>query len=139
VGEVVSFFPAAFAIVVGIEAGYVDDLSDPGGETKYGISKRSYPNVDIPQLTLEEAQAIYRRDFWDKLNLDSMPWNLALIEFDAAVNQGQGFEHTLHGDDIEMMAERAMHYAETKNFAKYEHGWFRRLFTIFKAAQRTPT
>lgn len=134
-----SFFPAAFQIVVGIEAGYVNDPDDPGGETKYGISKRSYPNLDIAQLTLDQAQVIYRRDYWDKLNLDALSWELALVEFDAAVNQGEGFEHTLHGDAVEMMAERAMHYAETKNFAKYEHGWFRRLFTIFKAAQRTPS
>ena len=134
-----SFFDAAFSIVVGIEAGYVDDPDDPGGETKYGISKRAYPNEDIKNLTLDRAKSLYQRDYWNKLGLDALPWGLALIEFDAAVNQGQGFEHTLHGDDVEMMAERAMHYAESKQFEKYEHGWFRRLFTIFKAAQRTPT
>lgn len=133
-----SFFDAAFQIVVGIEAGYVNDPDDPGGETKYGISKRSYPNVDIPQLTLEEAKQIYKRDFWDHINLDSQPWELALIAFDCEVNQGEGFEHTLRGDSVEMMAERAMHYVGTRNFDKYEHGWFVRLFRIMKAAQRMP-
>lgn len=46
------------------EGGYVDDPSDPGGETNFGISKRSYPQVDIKNLTEEGASAIYLRDFW---------------------------------------------------------------------------
>lgn len=46
------------------EGGYVNDVNDPGGETRYGISKRSYPNLDIKNLTLDQAKAIYRRDFW---------------------------------------------------------------------------
>ena len=29
------------------EGGYVNDPADPGGETKYGISKKAYPTVDI--------------------------------------------------------------------------------------------
>ena len=47
-----------------IEGGYVNDPNDPGGETKYGISKRSYPSVDIRNLTKEQAKSIYFRDFW---------------------------------------------------------------------------
>ena len=46
------------------EGGYVNDPDDPGGETNFGISKRSYPNVDIRNLTVEGASAIYLRDFW---------------------------------------------------------------------------
>jgi lysozyme family protein len=48
-----------------IEGGYVFHPKDPGGETKYGISKRSYPNVDIKNLTKGQAMDIYRRDFWE--------------------------------------------------------------------------
>lgn len=133
-----SFFEGAFSIVVGIEAGYVNDPDDPGGETKYGISKRSYPSLDIQNLTIDDARAIYRRDFWDHINLDSLPWELALIRFDCEVNQGEGFEHSLHGDSVEIMAQRAMRYVATRNFDKYEHGWFVRLFRIMKNAQRIP-
>jgi lysozyme family protein len=46
------------------EGGYENDPADPGGETNFGISKRSYPDVDIKNLTKEEASAIYLRDFW---------------------------------------------------------------------------
>ena len=46
------------------EGGYVNDKADAGGETKYGISKRSYPNLDIKNLTISDAGNIYKRDFW---------------------------------------------------------------------------
>lgn len=136
-----SFFSAAFSIIVGVEGGYVDDPADPGGETKYGISKRSYSNEDIANLTLERAQEIYRRDFWDKLNCDGMSWELALITFDCAVNQGIGTARSIQRtaqDATQFQAERGMHYAALPTFETYGRGWLRRLFHIFKAAQVTP-
>jgi lysozyme family protein len=63
--------------------------ADPGGLTKYGISKRAYPDVDIGGLTLDDAKRIYRRDFWDALRLDELPEVLAETVFDAAVNSGK--------------------------------------------------
>ena len=56
-------FDQAFQKLIGHEGGFVDHPSDPGGATKYGISKRSYPGEDIPGLTLDRAKTIYRRDF----------------------------------------------------------------------------
>ena len=71
------------------EGGYVNDPSDRGGETKYGISKRAYPNVDIKNLTTNEAKAIYKRDYWDKLKADHIESQLVASElFDTAVNMG---------------------------------------------------
>lgn len=57
-------FNLAIPIVLKNEGGYVNDPNDPGGETKYGISKSSYPAVDIANLTIGQATAIYLRDFW---------------------------------------------------------------------------
>ena len=60
-----SDFYLAIPGVLRNEGGYVNDPTDPGGETNFGISKRSYPDiVDIKSLTVEEATAIYLRDFW---------------------------------------------------------------------------
>lgn len=81
-------FDDAFRMVVGHEGGYVNDRNDPGGETKYGISKRSYPREDIKGMTLDRARAIYRRDFWDKARCGDLGWPLAFALFDAAVNSG---------------------------------------------------
>src|SRR5690606_28008981 len=54
-------FRRAVEVVLKHEGGYVNNPSDPGGETKYGISKRSYPELDIANLTQEDAIAIYYR------------------------------------------------------------------------------
>lgn len=62
--------------------------SDPGGETNFGISKKSYPIVDIENLTKVQAIDIYRADFWDKLKLSHLNPKLRLMAFDCAVNQG---------------------------------------------------
>jgi lysozyme family protein len=81
-------FEEVLAFVLAHEGGYVRDPRDPGGETKYGISRRSYPGLDIANLTREQAAVIYRRDFWDGPGISRLPRELALPVFDAAVNAG---------------------------------------------------
>lgn len=81
-------FEKAFERVIGYEGGYVFDPRDAGGETKYGISKRAYPNLDIKNLTLDQAKEIYRRDYWNRLHLDEIPDCVRFDLFDAAVNSG---------------------------------------------------
>lgn len=70
------------------EGGYVNDQQDPGGETKYGISKKAYPDVDIKNLTIEQAREIYKRDYWDRCKCAFMPDALSIALFDFAVNSG---------------------------------------------------
>lgn len=82
-------FRQAVDAVLGLEGGYVHDPDDPGGETKFGISKRSYPNVDIRNLTREDAVQIYRRDFWEPNRYGQIgDPRLAAKVFDMAVNMG---------------------------------------------------
>jgi len=84
-------FDLAFGQTLGHEGGYSNDPDDPGGETKFGISKRQYPNEDIEGLTIERAKEIYRRDYWDKLRLDEVrDPEVAAEIFDTAVNTGIG-------------------------------------------------
>ena len=71
------------------EGGYVNDTKDLGGETKYGITKRFYPDVDIKNLTIEQAVEIYKKDYWDKNKVESLPQNLWHIYFDMCVNMGK--------------------------------------------------
>ena len=71
-----------------LEGGYVCDPNDPGGETKYGISKRAYPHLDIRNLTWEQAKAIYKKDYWDKVHCDELPLGVDHIVFDICVNSG---------------------------------------------------
>lgn len=85
-----SWFDQCFDKLIAHEGGYVNDARDPGGETKYGISKRAYPQVDIKALTLDAAKEIYKRDYWDRAQCDKLPPALAYLLFDAAVNSGIG-------------------------------------------------
>jgi lysozyme family protein len=81
-------FETAFNRLISHEGGYVNDPRDPGQETAFGISKRSYPDVDIKNLTRNGARAIYLRDFWHQAQMDKLAPALAFQVFDAAVNHG---------------------------------------------------
>lgn len=84
-------FEVALRFCLKWEGGYVNDPDDPGGETKFGISKRAHPDLDIKALTLEQAGRIYKRDYWDAVGLDSLAEGrpmFAAAVFDTAVNMG---------------------------------------------------
>ncbi len=93
-------FARCFAFTLGAEGGYSDNASDPGnwtggavgrGElkgTKFGVSARAYPKLDIRNLTEPQAEDIYRLDYWAALRGDELALPLALVGFDAAVNAG---------------------------------------------------
>jgi lysozyme family protein len=85
-----SFYDECFTRLMGNEGGYSNNPKDPGGETNWGISKRSYPALDIKNLTLDEAKAIYKRDFWDRCRCGDFAKELAFALFDCAVNSGNG-------------------------------------------------
>lgn len=72
------------------EGGYVNDPNDPGGETRYGISKRAYPDLDIKGLTRDAAAKIYERDYWAAVRGADLPAPVAIVLFDSAVNCGVG-------------------------------------------------
>jgi lysozyme family protein len=93
-------FDRAFDRLISHEGGFTNDSLDPGNwtggrvgfgdlnGTKFGIASHSYPYLDIKNLTLSDAKAIYKRDFWDILN-DAHP-AIKFQIFDAAVNHGRG-------------------------------------------------
>lgn len=93
-------FDKAFELLIGHEGGFTQNPKDAGNwtggkvgvgvnkGTKYGIASNSYPNLDIKNLTLDQAKAIYKRDYWDKVKGDQLPASLAFHVFDMAVNSG---------------------------------------------------
>lgn len=82
-------FNKAIKTVLKHEGGYVNNPTDPGGETKYGISKRSYPYLNIATLSVDDAIDIYYKDWWSKYNFDTFIHpTLAGKMFDTAVNMG---------------------------------------------------
>lgn len=81
-------FDQVFDRLIDHEGGYVNDPQDPGGETNWGISKRSYPNLDIKNITRDEAKAIYFVDYWKRSGADKYDAAIGYQVFDAAVNSG---------------------------------------------------
>lgn len=148
-------FDRAFQIIIGEEGGYVNDPRDPGGETKYGISKRSYPNEDIKSMTLDRARFLYKRDYWDQMKGDQLPWEWAIAAFDCAVNQGVSVSTKFLQDALGVMVDgnigprtikaaheaddrklgrffalRALRYSNLSTFNIYGYGWITRLFAV---------
>lgn len=148
-------FDDAFERLIGHEGGYSNHPDDPGGETKFGVSKRSYPMEDIAALTLDRAKAIYRHDFWGPAGCDSVPDAVRFDLFDMAVNSGNRqaiktlqrtvgtFEDGVLGpatllalssmpaDRVRMRfnASRLIFMTELKTWTTFGRGWARRLAT----------
>lgn len=144
-------FKKAVEFVLKHEGGYVNDPHDAGGETNYGISKRAYPNVDIKNLTRDQAIEIYKRDYWDKLPA-TLPAAVHCVLFDCAVNAGIGralrilqaaikvgqdgkwgglSQSALNKYDVndlllKFVTERVMFYSTLTTFGRYGKGWVSR-------------
>ena len=148
-------FEQAFAVVIGHEGGFDANRADPGnwtggrcgaGEcrgTNWGISAAAYPQLDIRSLTPPQAQAIYKRDYWDRAQCGRLPPPLALLVFDAAVNSGvgraSGWLQTALGRTqadqgyvlcAEFQAQRLAFMAGLPTWRTFGMGWARRLCTL---------
>jgi lysozyme family protein len=86
----ISDFKRAMEFTLRWEGGYSNDPDDPGGETKYGISKKSYPQCDIKNLSEQEAIQIYISDYWLASGCEDVTYPMNLVVFDSAVNCGSG-------------------------------------------------
>jgi lysozyme family protein len=99
-------FERAVLGVLLVEQGYVNDPDDYGGETRYGISKRQYPALDIKALTVDQAKKIYKRDYWDKLSLDRIHDQAVAEEIlDTAVNMGWSTAGLFVQESINLLTE----------------------------------
>lgn len=81
-------FEKCVELILRLEGGYSNDPQDRGGETRWGVSKRAFPHINIKDLTKEDAIEIYRIYYWDKIRIGEMPPEVRLAVFDCAVNQG---------------------------------------------------
>lgn len=155
-------FDEAVEIIFYHEDGYVNHPNDPGGETNFGISKRSFPNLDIFNLTKIEAKKIYKSQYWEPLSLDVAPAQVRLVLFDCAVNQGvnrairilqaslavtvdgkmgaQTHTALCNADPNRLMhtiiMKRHFYYASLPTWKDFGAGWSKRLLEITLASLR---
>lgn len=134
--------------------------ADPGGETKWGISKRAYPHLNIKTLTKEEAVEIYRKDYWYRARGPELPSAVAYAVLDAAVNSGIGnsirwLQRAVDvADDgiigpltlsavrranpsdlvLRAVAERMTFLTKLNNWSSNSRGWMRRIADVLRYA-----
>lgn len=150
-------FQQIFDRLIGHEGGYVNDLRDPGGETNWGVTKRTAQangyTGDMKTMTRQQAYEIYHRAFWVRYQCDQMPPAIAYQFFDAAVNHGFGNasrmlqravgvlddgiigKYSLEAinrnpisDTLMVLnGERLNFYTRLKNFDRYGKGWVNRV------------
>ena len=84
-------FDRALEFIMKWEGGdkITEDPIDPGGLTKYGISKSAHPDVDIRNLTFEQAKQIYLEHYWNRGKCPLLPKPLNIAHMDACVNMGK--------------------------------------------------
>jgi lysozyme family protein len=89
----VADYEKAFKHVIKVEGGYVNDPSDSGGKTRYGITekvarKNGYTG-DMKDLPLDFAKEIYKTSYWNVFTADNIESQLIAEElFDTGVNCG---------------------------------------------------
>jgi len=134
-------FKLALQFTLRWEGDYSFDKIDPGGETKFGISKRAYPDIDIKSLTLAEASVLYKRDYWDKANCESMEPKLAIAVFDSSVNCGVGRVRSWLSEkeepDVRWFIQRRIQYymelvKRKPALNKFIKGWLNRVNDLSK-------
>lgn len=152
-------FERAVKHVLEYEGGLVDHPKDPGGVTKYGISLRAYPHLGadgIRNLTVEQAKAIYKKDYWDATKCSEIPSGMRLMLFDCAVNQGVGYATKAFQTSVSAKPDGAIgprtlaaarsadeeravqkfafarysRYSNNRNFNVFGMGWMRRLLAV---------
>jgi len=152
------YFDTAVQFVLEAEGDYSNNPADPGGETKYGISKKSYPRINIKALTLDRAKEIYREDYWNKTGakIQDISPKMAILLFDTAVNMGVStairlMQRALHVkedgvigpvtrsalEDREerecaswLLTERLLRYTTLPTWRNFSRGWTKRVASL---------
>lgn len=101
-----SHFDDVLGLVLKNEGGLVNDPSDRGGLTNFGITIRSfcvflYPSKDpnilsqdpeirrkLKNITIDEVKKFYKEMYWDRIHGDEMLRDMSFILFDQAINRG---------------------------------------------------
>ena len=134
-------FNLALGFVLRWEGGYCNHPSDPGGETNFGISKRAYPDVDIKALTKFEAGQIYRKDYWDKIGGDDLPWPMDICVFNCAVNCGRGrailFQNGAYNWQ-DFLLRQIAHYVSLSTAKEFLRGWIARTIDLWRMIKTQP-
>ena len=137
----VDLFDHTMEYVFAVEGGYVNDPDDPGGETNYGISKRYHKDVDIKNLTKEDAKEIYYREYWvPNVTGKEQFWAEDIVLFDTAIHLGPAQAKVLREvltkresmDALKLILFYRIPYYAAKGDSKYLRGFINRVTNLSK-------
>jgi lysozyme family protein len=118
---------------------YTNDPDDPGQGTKYGLSQRANPDLDIVNLTEQQAQEIYLQRYWTPLGCDESPYPWDMVVFDTGVNLGVKRALALKEKaetPADFHMERITYYCNLVSnkpiMAKYIRGWVNRVVQLWQ-------
>lgn len=104
--------------------------------TNFGISACSYPQLDIRNLTREQAIAIYERDYWQKSGAAQLEWPYCLLVLDTAILHGVGAAQTwladVGPDPYEFAARRLRSYTKMANWQFWGQAWVNRVADLLQ-------
>lgn len=129
-----SGFESAVSRVLKHEGGFTASDGNTGAPANFGINQRHNPDVDVRNITPDDAKSIYRQRYWNAIDGDNLPPELQGTALDAAVNQGPANARkwlAQSGGDVQKFnALRRQHYealAARPEYAKYRKTWLNRL------------
>lgn len=131
----VNDFDRAVDFVLEREGGLSEDPNDPGGLTKYGISQKAYPNLDIKNLTIDDAKKIYYEDYWLKSGCNELNFPFDIIVFDTSVHCGvyRAREFLSESSDWkDYLLRRIEFYTELEIAKYYMRGWVNRVIHLYE-------
>jgi lysozyme family protein len=132
-------YAKGFILIIGLEGKDSDDPQDPGGYTRYGICQKYNPEVDVKNLTLEQAKNIYYRKYWEPAGCNDVPYPMDICLFDGAVNPQKGGNKEILNQNPENWQEflllRAVRYMEHSKDI-YVKGHVFRVLRLFKSIYR---
>ena len=88
-------FDSAIATVLKNEGGYSASDGNTGNPVNFGINQKAHPEVDVKNLTQDQAKEIYKKDYWDKYGVDQLRPDQQAIVMDGVVNHGSTFAQKL--------------------------------------------
>lgn len=117
------------------EGGYINDPLNPGGESKYGITKSAYPHLDIKGLSRQEAADIYFADYWQPSGADIMAWPLCLVHFASYVQNPSMATKVLEeskGSPVLYLAKRLEWHAKLAEWPDFGRTWARKIARLME-------
>jgi hypothetical protein len=106
--------------------------------TNFGVSACSYPKLDIKNLTREQADEIFYRNYWLKTGCDKLPFPMNLIVYDTAVNFGATtasyWLEKSGGDPLIYIGLRLKGYRNSKAWPQAGNAWIDRTVDLIGEA-----